>query len=405
MAKSEFNFTVSRLQNLAPPSTGRSFHYDAKTAGLCICITAAGGRTFYFYKWANGKPTRVKLGKFPDLSISKARDATAELTGEIAKGNDPAAERRARRESPTLEALFLHWWENHSKPHKRTWADDKRIFDKYLGKHRNRRLATITKADVQRWHTAFGTDHGPYQANRIRALLSAMYGLATDLGYDGPNPCAGVRRFKEETRERFLQPDEMRTFFEALAEEDPLWRDYFLTLLFTGGRRGNVARMRWDEIDLNQAVWYLPGKQAKGGVPMAVVLPDPVMTVLQARREADPSGTWVFPSKRLDGPIEDPRKAWERIRKRSGLTDLRMHDLRRSLGSWQATLGTSLLVVGKSLGHRDHKTTEIYARLQLDPVRESVAKATAAMVESGAAVIEAGGVKLLEDKGGNDDEG
>ncbi len=74
-----------------------------------------------------------------------------------------------------------------------------------------------------------------------------------------------------------------------------------------------------------------------------------------------------------------------------------MHDLRRSLGSWQATLGASLLVVGKSLGHRDHKTTEIYARLQLDPVRESVAQATNAMTKAGATVIEAGGVRLLEE--------
>ncbi len=392
-----FPFTVARLQAIERPDKGRVYHYDEKSPGLCVCVTHTGRRTFYFYKKIDGRPQRIRLGRFPGVSIGDARDAVAEMSGEVARGADPAEERRARRESPSLQDLFDHWWETHSKPHKRTWEDDKRIFDKYLGRHRNRRLATITKADVQRWHTAFGADHGPYQANRIRALLSAMYGLATDLGHDCPNPCVGVRRFKEETRERFLQPAEMRTFFEALAEEEPLWRDYFLLLLFTGARRSNVARMRWDQVDLDQAVWYLPGKQAKGGVPMAVVLPDPVMTVLQARREDDPSGVWVFPSKRLEGPIEDPRKAWERIRKRSGLADLRMHDLRRSLGSWQATLGASLLVVGKSLGHRDHKTTEIYARLQLDPVRESVAQATNAMTKAGATVIEAGGVRLLEE--------
>ena len=81
------------------------------------------------------------------------------------------------------------------------------------------------------------------------------------------------------------------------------------------------------------------------------------------------------------GSVFDPKKAWERVRERSGLTDVRMHDLRRTLGSWQALAGTSLQVIGKSLGHKSMKATEIYARLTTDPVRESVEKATQNMVE------------------------
>ena len=346
-------------------------------------MTPVGSKTFYCYKWVDGRPQRIRLGKFPDVSIDAARDAVAEMTGEIAKGQDPAAQRRARRESPTLQDLFDHWWKIHSKPHKKTWADDKRIFDLYLGKHRNRRLAKITKADVQRWHTRLADERGPYQANRVRALLSAMYGTAGDLGYDGPNPCTGVKKFHEESRERFLQPDEMRTFFEALVEEEPLWRDYFLLLLFSGARRSNVARMSWKDVDLERAVWYLPGKQTKNSMPTVVVLPEPAVAILTVRREADPRGQWVFRSKVRDGPIADPRNAWERVRGRSGLKDLRMHDLRRSLGSWQAAMGTSLTIIGKSLGHRDHKATEVYARPQLDPVREAVNKAVSAMVTAG----------------------
>ncbi len=392
---SRFPFSVNRLRKLPVPDRGRVYHYDERTAGLCVCVTHTGTQTFYVYRKIDGRPQRMRLGKFPDVSIDAARKAASEFSGEIAAGRDPAAERKARRESPTLESLFSHWWETHSKPHKKTWADDKRIFEKYLGTHRNRRLAKIAKADVQRWHTALGTDCGPYQANRVRALLSAMYGVAADLGFDGPNPCNGVRKFKEESRERFLLPDEMQTFFGALAEEEPLWRDFFLLLLLTGARRGNVAKMAWEELDLDRAVWYLPGREMKGGVPVAVVLPEPAVAILQGRREADPDGAWVFPSKVTDGPIDDPRKAWARIRERSGLTDLRMHDLRRSLGSWQAAMGTSLQIIGKSLGHRDHKATQIYSRLQLDPVRESVNQATSAM-------IEAGGVKLIEGKEGTD---
>ena len=391
MATSKLAFTNERLMRLPVPDKGRVYHYDEKTAGLCLCITHAATRTFYVYRKIHGRPERIRLGKYPDVSISSARDAAAELSGEIAKGRDPAAERQALRESPTLEALFDHWWRTHSKPHKKTWKNDKRLFDKYLGEHKNRRVVKITKADVQRWHAAWGDDHGPYQANRVRSLLSAMFSVAADLGHDGPNPCNGVKKFREESRERFLQPDEMRVFFETLKTEEPLWRDFCLMLLFTGARRGNVATMAWSEIDMGKAVWYLPGKQTKNGRPMVVVLPEPAMAVLQSRREADPDGKWVFPSKTTDGPTEDPRGAWERIRKASGLTDLRMHDLRRSLGSWQAAMGTSLAIVGKSLGHCDPKATQVYARLQLDPVRAAVGAAVTAMIDAG------------KDKGGDDE--
>ena len=79
----------------------------------------------------------------------------------------------------------------------------------------------------------------------------------------------------------------------------------------------------------------------------------------------------------------DPRKAWLRVLKRSGLSNLRMHDLRRSLGSWQAITGASLPIIGKSLGHTDQSATAIYARLTVDPVRASVNKATVAMMKAG----------------------
>ena len=396
MATSKLAFTNERLMRLPVPDKGRVYHYDEKTAGLCLCITHAATLTFYVYRKIHGRPERIRLGKYPDVSISSARDAAAELSGEIAKGRDPAAERQALRESPTLEALFDHWWRTHSKPHKKTWADDERIFKKYLGKYKGRRIAKITKADVQRWHAAIGDKHGPYQANRVKALLSAMYGAAADLGHDGTNPCNGVKKFREESRERFLQPDEMRVFFETLKTEEPLWRDFFLLLLFTGARRSNVAAMRWDQLDLNAAAWYLPGENMKAGESIVVVLPEPAQAVLRGRLEASDGSPWVFSADGKEGHIVDPRKAWARVVKRAAIDNLRMHDLRRSLGSWQAAMGASLQIIGKSLGHRDQKATQVYSRLQLDPVRQSVEGAVAAMVE-------AGGLQLTDGREGGDD--
>ncbi len=380
---SRFAFTVAELRSLSAPANGRVYHYDAKTAGLCICVTHAGGKTFYFYKWADGKPTRVRLGEFPEVSIDAARDAAAELAGEIAKGKDPAVERRAKRKGPTLEKLFDYWLKTHAKVHKKTWREDVRVFNKYLGQWRSWRLSAIDKARVRAWHAAVGRDHGPYQANRARALLSAMWSKADDLGPAVVNPCVGVRRFQEESRERFLQPAEMRAFFEALTKEEPQWRDFFQLCLFTGARRGNVAAMAWKDIDLDAEVWYLAGETTKVGDSLAVALSAPAMAALRSRVGNQGKTPWVFPADTTSGHITDSCRAWARVLQRSGIENLRMHDLRRSLGSWQAAAGASLPVIGKSLGHRDHKATQVYARLQLDPVRESVNQATAAMLAAG----------------------
>ena len=77
--------------------------------------------------------------------------------------------------------------------------------------------------------------------------------------------------------------------------------------------------------------------------------------------------------------IVEPKKVWQRILKNASIEDLRLHDLRRTLGSWQARMGASLAIIGKSLNHKSPSATAIYARLDLDPVRDSVEKATNAM--------------------------
>jgi integrase len=92
---------------------------------------------------------------------------------------------------------------------------------------------------------------------------------------------------------------------------------------------------------------------------------------------------WVFPSTGKTGHLVEPKKAWKRILERADLSDLRIHDLRRSLGSWQAATGASLSIIGKSLGHKNINSTAIYARLNIDPVRESMETATSAMMVAG----------------------
>jgi integrase len=385
----KITFTTGRLQALQPPAKGRLYTYDAKAAGLALCTTSAGSKTFYVYRWSNGKPVRVRIGKFPDVSIDDARTMAAELTGDLARGVDLVADRRRRRQEHTLGELFTQWLEVHAKPRKRTWRDDERQFKKYLVGFQGRRISSIRPGEVAKWHAKTGEASGPVQANRAKALLATLLNYAIRLEMLVVNPCRSVPNFPEQSRERFLLPSEMKAFFDALVDAGDPWHDLFQLALFTGARRGNVASMEWKEVDLDRMTWAIPASKLKNKKPSTIALPPPAVAILQARLELSSGGPYVFPANSTSGHVMDPRKAWERVRSTSGLADLRMHDLRRSLGSWQAAAGASLAIIGASLGHADLKSTQVYARLQLATVRESVAKASAAM-------LQAGGVKMIE---------
>ena len=382
MATKKIAFTNKRLMAIKPPKSGRTYIYDTKMPGLTLCITAADTRTYYVYKWYDGKPQRIKLGRFDEITIDNAREAAQTELGKIAQGLDPMAERRTRRQEKILDDLWGDWLEVHAKPRKKTWQDDERQYKKYLEPLHKRRLSALTTAKIASWHAKIGKDSGHTQANRCKALLSTLLGYAVQIGALPTNPCRSVPRFPERSRERFLLPAEMKAFFDALKVAGEPWHDFFQLALFTGARRGNVAAMAWSEIDFDRMTWTIPGNKTKNGRPAVIALAPPAVLILKSRLEAAIDSPWVFPSYSASGHVEDPRKAWERIREASGLTDLRMHDLRRSLGSWQAIAGASMAVIGASLGHADLKSTQVYARLQLDPIRQSVEGAAAAMLEA-----------------------
>ena len=212
-----------------------------------------------------------------------------------------------------------------------------------------------------------------------------MFARAIEWDWRGSNPAATVQPFRETKRERFLLPEELPRFYEALAaEENETIRDYIAMSLFTGGRRSNVEAMSWEQIDRKQGVWKIPAAAAKGGEALTIPLLPQALEILDRRRKAAKS-EWVFPGAGRSGHLVEPRRCWQRIVKAAGLHDLRIHDLRRTLGAWQAMTGASLLVIGKSLGHRSPAATLIYARMDLTPVRASMQRAAQAMDLAGSA--------------------
>lgn len=380
-----FVFSEAKIRGLNPPRDGRDreYHKDKQVPGLQVCVTAAGAKTYYFVRRIDGRPTRVLLGTTKELSVETARDAARVKAGDVAKGGNPQTQRKARREEPTLQVLYDHWMiyaRAHKKPS--SVAGDEWLWKRYLETWAKRRLGSIKKADVQARHAEIGREHGIYAANRMLALLRAMLNKADELGHRGDNPAKGIKMFREESRDRFLQPGELKAFFDALALEEGLFKDFFLVALLTGARRSNVQAMRWDELDLTQGVWRIP--ETKGGMAVIVPLVTPVVNILAARAGASKGSPWVFPGRRRNGEhLKEPKGAWKRILKRAKLTDLRPHDLRRSLGSYMAGQNISLTIIGRALGHKSTAATMIYSRLALDPVRAAVDQAATAILTGG----------------------
>jgi integrase len=424
-------FTDRALAALPIPTDGQRAEWrDTETDGLRLRVSPHGVKTFSLLRRIKQGPMeRVTLGRFGDIKTEQARTRAKSLNGKIADGANPAELKRALKGEPTFAQLFAEYLERHAKLKKRTWRDDEQQYRDYLSEPLGKKkLSRVTRQDLAAIHSQLTRAGHPTLANRVKDLYSSIFGRAAKWGYLDVNPAKGIEDNRETPRDRFLQPGELPRLFEALADEpNQAFRDYFLLALLTGARRANVRMMRWADLDLAEGKWHIP--VTKNGQPHDVPLIAEAVTILRERlKGADDKDVFVFPAARSDskhGHMSGERKAWLRMLDRDELTQLskrieasghkfeqlegellasaldrarvtakrlklktdgarleniRIHDLRRTLGSWQARTGASLVIIGKSLGHKNPQTTAVYARLDLDPVRESMERAGSAIL-------------------------
>lgn len=368
----------------SPEGGGRIVIHDTDVKGFSIRISRSA-RTFYLYRWVGGRPQRIRLGGYPELTPEAARKLAEKANGEVAQGKDLAAERRRRRQpdrhDPILGAVFDHTLEHHWKPNCRTWKEQQRLFEKHTAGWKSRRLSAISKVDVLEMHRKLGKTHGHYLANRWRGVLHRLFEVAAeDFDFSGGNPVRKVKPFSEAERERFVTPEELPRLFDAIdAAEDVRIADFLRLALLTGARKGAILRMKFADVDLARAVWTIPPADSKNKHSVHVPLVQEAVDVLQKRLASSGGHEYVFPGRGGVSHWTDPKKPLKDVFDAAGFKDVRLHDLRRTFGSWQAANGSSELLIGKSLGHRNTRSTAVYARLTLDPVRESVERATAAM--------------------------
>jgi integrase len=378
-AATRLKLTELRIANLTKPQAGVVYFYDTVTPSLAVRITSAGGRSFAVVKKINGKTQRITLGRFPGLRLDDARQAARTIAGEIAKGDDPVALRRAARARKTKLADLWPSYLSHLKQRNRTWQRDKQRWETdvnaALG---NKVLAEITRSDCQALVDRIGADR-PIAANRIASFLSALLNFAVRSDRLAVNPAKSLIRFQETSRSRVLKSNELENLISSIETEGDPWARVFLMLLFTGARRGSVVGMRWEDIDLDAAIWTIPAQVAKNKTATPIPLTEPALRLLQQQLQRSAGEPWVFPSPIGDGHLVGLAKAWARVLRRAGIKNLRIHDIRRSVGTAMARTGASPHVIATGLGHRSIASARAYVRLAGEDARQALGDAVASL--------------------------
>lgn len=413
---------IDRLE-YDPAGPKQQVEYDgAELPGFGVRVHPTGRKTFVLTYRVPGTPApkRIVIGTYGVMTLDEARKEARQKLLEAKSGKDPLEERRRLRYGESVKDLAKVYLDRHARPHKKTWPEDERRINRHvLPALGSKRIEDVKRSDVARLHNKIGKT-APYEANRVLALVATMFSKAEEWGLleEGrPNPAARVQPFKERSRDRWITPEEMPRLIEAIdGEPSPYIRAAIRLYLLTGLRRNELLGLRWRDIDFDRLEIRLG--DTKAGRSHTV----PLSTAAEAILRELPRGignAYVFPGEDPRKPLVNIAKPWRRIRARfwllgnpdraavlraraeadvarrskhadkgpeaiearlialaqeeaKGEEDVRLHDLRRTVGSWLATAGASLPLIGKVLNHSNASTTQIYARLAEDAARAAL---------------------------------
>lgn len=415
---------TKRAVDALAPRPARYDVYDRDLPGFLVRVAPSGIKTFgVLYRAGTGRGApkrRLSIGRYGTLTVEQARQLAREALGGVAQGDDPARERSAAKDAPTVSSLgadYLDDVRDRRKP--TTAAEYGRLWAKHVAPALgSRRVADVTPADAGKLHRSLrGT---PYLANRVLSLLGAFFAYAERQGERAKhtNPAHDIEPYREASRERFLTPAEITRLGEALTTAErtglpvppqlqrkgrgmsrkrrakvtgrkrgpynrsseaprlqpanPFAVAAIRFLLLTGWREREALTLRWANLDLKRSFATLPdtktGKSIRVlGAPARLLLSD------LPRVEGSP---FVFPGRSSDGPLVELSRLWYAVRHAAKLEGVRLHDFRHSFASVSASSGGSLLMIGKLLGHKETATTARYAHLLPDPLKAAADNAS-----------------------------
>lgn len=356
--------TKKAVDQLQPKAT----LWDDKTRGF-YCQAGTRFKSYGVFRWFQGRKRRWVLGKHGDLTPDQARREAQRIVAEIALGRDPyPAQPKGGMSVADLCDKFLEQYVVRLKPNSRK-DYERQIRMRVLPAWGTKSISALTRADVMELHNSMaGT---PYVANHTKRIISAMFNFAKDHGYyTGENPASRIKQFKEVPRTRYLSQGEIERLLGVLdTYHNQRIADLVRLLLLIGTRKGELLSLRWEHVDLERGVLNLP--DSKTGAKVVILNPD-AQAVFKRLGRGD-FGGYVWPGDR--GSITAPALDWhwQRVRQQAGLQGVRLHDLRRSFASVCASNGVQLQVVGALLGHKDLKSTQRYAYLYDETLRDAAA--------------------------------
>jgi integrase len=378
--------TDAVIRRLPLPAKGNRIAYDDDVKGFGARITASGVKSFILnYTTKSGRGRRCTIGRCDHWTTTDARNEARRLKHEIDLGGDPLADIEDARTAPTVGDLVERFAEEHVSDLRPSSAASYRTLLKYiLSVGANVKVRDVRYEDVAALHRRITKAGNSYSANRCLAVASRMFSLAVRWGWRETNPCKGVERNREHSRQRYLTADELIRLTRVLAEfPDRDMADIVRMLLLTGARKGEVVALKWADLDLSVGTWTKPASIVKQNRAHTVPLSAPACQLLSEIKQRRTGSEYVFPGTGKHGHIRYVFNAWRRLCEAAGIVNLRLHDLRHSFASELVSSGASLPLIGSLLGHRSAASTYRYSHLYPDAQRAAVERVGAAIENAG----------------------
>ncbi len=381
-----------------------TFLWDNEIKGFGLKVTPKGKKVYLLQYRLHGALRRFTIGTHGSpWTPDKARDEALRLMGQVKAGKDPSSIRQDEKSAKNVSQLCdLYLKEGCGTKSTSTIETDKGRIKRHIKPLLGRkRVKDVTPNDIKRMMNDIAsgktaTDEktgkhgralvtgGKGTASRTVGLLGGIFSFAVDGGMRSDNPVRGVKRFADRRNERFLSPKELAQLGEALTyaeqnRENKVAINAIRLLILTGCRKSEILTLQWGHVNFETGYLELPtSKTGQKRVPLGA----PALELLASleRIEGNP---YVLPGEKEKQHLVGLPRVWNRLRKKAGLDDVRLHDLRHSFASVGAGAGMGLAVVGKLLGHRDPKTTARYAHIADDPAKaaaDRISKSIAAAI-------------------------